>query len=133
MQNKSETHSVVSECLRPHARPARLLSPWNSPGQNTGVGRHSLLQGIFPTQGLNLYLLHFLHLQADSLLLCHLGSPSISYIEEGNCNPLQYSCLENPRDRVACWASIYGVAQSRTRLMRLSSSSSSVYVLIPNS
>ena len=59
MQNKSETRSVVSECLRPHARPARLLSPWNSPGQNTGVGRHSLLQGIFPTQGLNPGVPHF--------------------------------------------------------------------------
>ena len=41
-----------------------------------------------------------------------------------NGNPLQYSCLENPRDRGACWAAVYGVAQSRTRLMRLSSSSS---------
>ena len=36
----------------------RLLSPWNSPGKNTGVGSHSLLQGIFLTQGLNLHLLH---------------------------------------------------------------------------
>ena len=44
---------------------------------------------------------------------------------EGNGNPLQYSCLENPRDRGACWAAVYGVAQSWTRLKRLSSSSSS--------
>ena len=43
----------------------------------------------------------------------------------GNSNPLQYSCLENPRDRGAWWAAIYGVAQSQTRLKRLSSSSSS--------
>ena len=42
---------------------------------------------------------------------------------EGNGNPLQYSCLENPRDRGAWWASIYGVAQSWTQLRRLSSSS----------
>ena len=41
---------------------------------------------------------------------------------EGNGNPLQYSCLENPRDGGAWWAAIYGVAQSRTRLKRLSSS-----------
>ena len=41
---------------------------------------------------------------------------------EGNGNPLQCSCLENPRDRGAWWAAIYGVAQSRTRLERLSSS-----------
>ena len=44
---------------------------------------------------------------------------------EGNGNPLQCSCLENPRDRGAWWAAAYGVAQSRTRLKRLSSSSSS--------
>ena len=37
-------------------------------------------------------------------------------IEEGNGNPLQYSCLENPRDRGAWWVAVYGVAQSRTRL-----------------
>ena len=43
---------------------------------------------------------------------------------EGNGNPLQCSCLENPRDRGAWWTSIYGVAQNRTRLMWLSSSSS---------
>ena len=39
--------------------PARILCPWNSPGQNTGVGSCSLLQGIFPTQGLNPGLLHW--------------------------------------------------------------------------
>ena len=48
---------------------------------------------------------------------------SFSCTGKGNGNPLQYSCLENPRDRGACWAAIYEVAQSRTRLMRLSSSS----------
>ena len=42
---------------------------------------------------------------------------------EGNGNPLQCSCLENPRDGGAWWAAVYGVAQSRTRLKRLSSSS----------
>ena len=46
---ESESHSVMSDCLQPHG----LSSPWNSPGQNTGVGSYSLLQGIFPTQGLN--------------------------------------------------------------------------------
>ena len=43
---------------------------------------------------------------------------------EGNGNPLQCSCLENPRDGEACWAAVYGVAQGRTRLRQLSSSSS---------
>ena len=48
---------------------------------------------------------------------------SLSCIGEGNGNPLQCSCLENPRDRGDWWAAISGVAQSRTRLKRLSSSS----------
>ena len=42
----SESHSVMSDSLRSHG----LYSPWNSPGQNTGVGSLSLLQGIFPTR-----------------------------------------------------------------------------------
>ena len=52
---------------------------------------------------------------------------SLSCIGEGNGNPLQCSCLENPRDGAAWWASVYGVAQSRTWLKRLSSSSSARY------
>ena len=48
---------------------------------------------------------------------------SLSCIGEGNGNPLQCSCLENPRDGGAWWAAVYGVAQSRTRLRWLSSSS----------
>ena len=50
---------------------------------------------------------------------------SLSCIGEGNGNPLQCSCLESPRDGGAWWAAVYGVAQSRTQLKRLSSSSSS--------
>ena len=50
---------------------------------------------------------------------------ALSCIGEGNGNPLQRSLLENPRDRGAWWAAVYGVAQSQTRLKRLSSSSSS--------
>ena len=49
----------------------------------------------------------------------------LSCIGEGNGNPLQCSCLENPRDRGAWWAAVCGVAQSQTWLKRLSSSSSS--------
>ena len=49
---------------------------------------------------------------------------SLSCIGEGNGDPLQCSCLENPRDGRAWWAAVYGVAQSRTRLKRLSGSSS---------
>ena len=49
---------------------------------------------------------------------------SLSCMGEGNGNPLQCSCLENPRDGGASWAAIYGVAQSQTRLKQLSISSS---------
>ena len=48
-ESESESHSAMSNSLQPHG----LYSPWNSPGQNTGVGTLSLLQGIFPTQGSN--------------------------------------------------------------------------------
>ena len=51
-----------------------LYCPWNSPGQNTGVGSLSLLQGIFPTQGSNPGLLHFRHILYQ---LSHKGSPRI--------------------------------------------------------
>ena len=56
-------------------------------------------------------------------------SLSLSCIGEGNGNPLQYSCLENPRDGGGWWAAIYGVAQSRTRLKWLSNSSTPVHII----
>ena len=55
---------------------ARPLCPWNSPGENAGVGCYFFLQGIFLTQGLNPGLLCLLHGLADSLPLCHLGNPT---------------------------------------------------------
>ena len=55
---------------------------------------------------------------------------SLSCIGEGNGNPLQCSCLENPRDGGASWAAVYGVAESQTRLKQLSSSSSKVHIVI---
>jgi len=63
------------------------------------------------------------HLLSDFTFTFHFHfSPSC--IGEGNGSPFRCSCLENPRDRGAWWAAIYGVAWSRTRLKRLSSSSS---------
>ena len=50
----------------------------------------------------------------------------LSCIGEGNGNPLQCSCLENPRDGGAWWAAVYGVAQSRTRLKRLNNNKTNV-------
>ena len=64
-------------------------------------------------------------LQSDTTERLHFHF-SLSCIGEGNDNPLQCSCLENPRDGESWWAAVYGVAQSRTRLKRLSSSSSSI-------
>ena len=66
------------------------------------------------------------HEELDTTERLHFHS-SLSCIEEGNGNPLQCSCLENPRDGGAWWAAVYGVAQSRTWLTRLSSSSSRLY------
>ena len=58
-QQCSESRSVIPNSLQPHGlQPARLLYPGNSPGKNTRVRCHSLLQRIFPTQGSNLGLLH---------------------------------------------------------------------------
>ena len=56
-------------------------------------------------------------------VICFSSVLYIVPLGEGNDNPLQCSCLENPRDGGAWWAAVYGVAQSRTRLKRLSSSS----------
>ena len=66
---------VLSDSLRPHGlQPARLLYPWDSPGKNTGVGCHALLQGIFPTQGSNPGPLHCRRILDG---LSHQGSPRI--------------------------------------------------------
>ena len=65
------------------------------------------------------------HQESDTTERLHFHF-SLSCIGEGNGNPLQCSCLENPRDGGAWWAAVYGVAPSRTRLKRLSSSSSNV-------
>ena len=58
----------------------QALHPWDFPGKNTAVGCQALLQGIFPTQGWNLCLLHLLHWQADSLLpLYYVGEKDLTY------------------------------------------------------
>ena len=68
--------SVTSDTLWPHGlEPGRLLCPWDSPGKSTRVGCHFLLQGIFPTQESNLWVLHLLHWQADSFPTEPPGKP----------------------------------------------------------
>ena len=68
---QSQSRSVMSDSLQPHG----LYSPWNSPGQNTAVGSRSLLQGIFPTRGLNPGLWHGRQILYK---LSHKGSPHTS-------------------------------------------------------
>ena len=103
------SHSVVSDSLIP--------CPWNSPGKNTGVCCHSLLQGIFPTQKSNLGLPHcrqILYPLSHQALVVKNPPASAGEVADtgsvpgsgrspggGNSNPLQSSCLENPRDRGA--------------------------------
>ena len=70
LESESESHSVMSNSLWPY----RLYSPWNSPGQHTGVGSLSLLQGIFPIQGSNPGLPHCRWILYQ---LSHKGSPKI--------------------------------------------------------
>ena len=133
--------SVVSNSLQPHG----LYSPWNSPGQNTGVGSLSLLQGIFPTQGSNPGLPHCRWILYQ---LSHKGSPGIlewvAYpfysgsswpqngtgvsciagrfftnwaMREGNGNSLQYPCLDNSMDRGALQAKVHEIARVRHDLV----------------
>ena len=89
----SESHSVVSDSLRPH----RLHSPWNSPGQNTGVGSCSLLQRMFPTQGLNPGLPHcrqiLYQLSHREALISRLFD--IKYDALWNCKTGRLSDLKN--------------------------------------
>ena len=74
----SKSCSVMSDSLLPHG----LYSPWNSPGQNTGVGSLSLLQGVFPTQGSNPGHLHFRWILHH---LSHQGSPNSSLTSDKFC------------------------------------------------
>ena len=91
------------KAMAPHSRTLAWKIPWTEePGGPQSMG--------------------LLRVRQDSAT-----SLSLSCIGEGNGNPLQCSCLENPRDRGASCAAIYVVAQSQTRLKRLSSSSSSFY------
>ena len=85
--SESKSYSVVSNSLRPHG----LYSPWNSPGQNTGVGSLSPLQGIFPTQGWNPGLPHCRWILCQ---LSHKGSPQCPRAFWNNSNqPIPHPLL----------------------------------------
>ena len=102
-----ELGNISTKVRRRQWHPTPVLLPGKSHGQRSLVGyRPWSRQELDTTERLHF---HF----------------SLSCIGEGNGNPLQCSCLENPRGGGAWWAAVYGVAQSRTQLKRLSSSSSS--------
>ena len=71
------SHSVMSTSLQPRGlQPTRLFCPWNFPGKAIGIGCHFFLQKIFPIQGSNVHLLHFLHGQVGSFATEPPGKPS---------------------------------------------------------
>ena len=95
--------AYLEKAMAPHSSTIAWKMPWTEePGRLQSMGS----------------------LESDKTERLHFHF-SLSCTGEGNGNPLQCSCLENPRDGEAWWAAVYGVAQSRTRLKRLSSSSSS--------
>ena len=104
----AKQYSNTEKAMAPHSSTLAWKIPWT---EETGR-----LQSMG--------LLRVRHDWATSL------SFSLSCIGEGNGNPLQCSCLENPRDGGAWWAAVYGVARSQTRLKRLSSSSSIVLLVV---
>ena len=98
--------AFIASCRRRQWHPTPVLLPGKSHGQRSLVGCSPW--GCEESDMTERLHFHF----------------SLSCIGEGNGNPLQCSCLENPRDGGAWWAAVYGVAQSRTRLKWLSSNSS---------
>ena len=134
----------MSDSVRPHRRqPTRLPSPWDSPGKNTGVGCHFLLQCVKVKSesevaqscltlsdpmdcSLPGSSVHGIFAGKSPGVGCHSLlqgifptqelNPGLLHRGEGNGIPLQYSCLENPMDRGAWWAAIHGVTKSRARL-----------------
>ena len=132
----------MSDSVPPHRRqPTRLPRPWDSPGKNTGVGCHFLLQCMkvkSPSEVAQSCLTRsdpmdcslpgsFIHGIFQARVL-EWGAIAFSGNEgdpgsilgsgrtpgEVNGNPLQYSCLENSMDRVALWATVHGATKSRT-------------------
>ena len=105
-------HSLLWQRRQWHPTP--VLMPGKSHGQSS-------LEGCSPRGRLGSDTTDWLHFHF-----------SLSCIGEGNGNPLQCSCLENPRDGGAWWAAVYGVTQSRTQLKPLSSSSSLFWIMYKN-
>ena len=104
----------MSNSLRPHLLyPTKFLCPWDFPSENTGVGCHFLIQGIFLTQGSNLSLLHLLYWQAKSL---HMppGKPSVNIRKRKESEVTQlFLTLCNPMDCSLSASSIHGFSRQK--------------------
>ena len=99
--------------MAPHSSTLAWKIPWmEEPGRLQSMGSLRVRHNWVTSLSLFTFLTEWLHFHF-----------SLSCVGEGNGNPLQYSCLENPRDGGAWWAAIYGVVKSWTRLKWLSSSS----------
>ena len=91
LRKGKESRSVVSDSLQPYGlQPTRLLSPWDFPGKSTGVDYHFLLQGIFPTQGLNPGLPHCRQMLYH---LSHQGIEQFCSAKEGILGQSPKRCL----------------------------------------
>ena len=113
---------LMHSCADGHLGCRHVLAIVNSAAVNTGVPVHfSLLVSseYMPSSGIS-----------GSFISSFFKKSPYCSPGVGNGNPLQYSCLENPRDRGAWWAAVYGVTQSQTRLTRLSSSSSILFSIV---
>ena len=107
MKTKTSSKGKGREGIRRrHRHPTPVLLPGKSHGRRSLVGCNP-----------------WGHEESDTTERLHFDF-SLSCIGEGNGNPLQCSCLENPRDGGTWWTAVYGVTQSRTQLKQLSSSSS---------
>ena len=124
-------HSLVPDSLWPRGlQPTRLLRPWDSPGKNTGVGCHFLLQGIFPTQGSSLHLAW----RVDSLPLEPPGKPFIlinnfNYCSSSSSSISHFSSLIFLRTAIEIWIWWY----SNPQLMFLNCVCAQLYLTLCDS
>ena len=110
------TFYIISGCVQPCGLyPTRLLCPWDSPDKSTGVGFH-FFASDFERPDLSLSIIQEVlvveNLPANAGVIGDTGS--IPGSGGGHDTPLQYSCLENPMDRGAWWATVHGDHKSQT-------------------
>ena len=118
--------SVCLQCGRPGFDPSVRKIPWRRQWRPTPVFLPGESHGRRSLVGSN-----WIREQSDTTEQLHFPF-SLPCIGEGNGNPLQRSCLENPRDVPAWWAAVYGAAQSRTRLSNLAAAvSTTLHLLRP--